>query len=139
MTLMFPEREGSRMNRYGRMAEAYWRRWLPSRYREISDPSSFFTTLGQEVEEQVETVSLQMAGDDPPGEGYLEKVGRLNMARKQAEETVLAEWVLLPAEPGVDPEEETGGAPEQGSGGDWIPLQEDPTHPFWIEHRAKNP
>jgi hypothetical protein len=135
---MLSYREGDRMNRYGRIAEAHWRRWLPTRYSEISDPSNFFTTLGQEVEEQVETLSLEIAGDDPPGEGYLDKVGRLNMARQQAEEMVLTEQVLLPAEPGVDPEE-TEPVPEQGSGGDWIPLREDPSHPFWIDNRAQNP
>jgi hypothetical protein len=37
------------MNRYERMAQKHWRRWLPTRYREIPDPSSFFTTLGQQV------------------------------------------------------------------------------------------
>ncbi len=33
---------------------------------------------------------MQLAGPDPVGEGYLEKVGRLNAARMQAEEKVLA-------------------------------------------------
>lgn len=126
------------MNRYGRLAEAHWRRWLPSRYRELPDPSSFFTTLGQEVEEQVVTLSLEIAGDDPPGESYLDKVGRLNMATLQAEEIVLAERVLVAAEPGVDPDEETG-APERVSGQEWIPVREDPMHPFWIENRAQSP
>jgi hypothetical protein len=126
------------MNRYGRMAQAHWQRWLPSRYREIPDPSSFFTTLGQEVEEQVVSLSLEIAGDDPAGESYLDKVGRLNMATLQAEEIVLAERVLLAAEPGVDPDEETD-PPERSSGPEWIPVREDPTHPYWIEDRAQNP
>ena len=33
-------------------------------------------------------------GPDPVGEGYLEKVGRLNAARMQAEEIVLSELIL---------------------------------------------
>jgi hypothetical protein len=128
------------MNRYGRMAQEHWRRWLPTRYREIPDPSNFFTTLGQQVEERIVTLSVDIAGDDPPGEGYLDKVGRLNMARLQAEEIVLAEQVLLPAEPQVDPDEEDHQrAAQRGSGADWIPVREDPAHPFWIEDREHNP
>ena len=40
-------------------------------------------------------------GEAPPGEDYLARVGRLNALRKQAEEIVLAELVLLPPEPGA--------------------------------------
>jgi hypothetical protein len=40
-----------------------------------------------------------LEGPDLPGEGYLEKVGRLNMARMQAEELVLREVILLEPEP----------------------------------------
>ena len=36
-----------------------------------------------------------MAGDDPPGEGYLAKVRRLTAARCQAEEIVLHDYGLL--------------------------------------------
>ena len=61
------------------------------------------------------------------------------MATLQAEEIVLAERVLLAAEPGADPDEETD-PPEQASGQqEWIPVREDPTHPYWIEDRAQNP
>ena len=35
-------------------------------------------------------------GPGPAGESYLEKVGRLNMARLQAEERVLADLILIP-------------------------------------------
>ena len=36
---------------------------------------------------------------NPPGEGHLARVARLNALRKQAEEIVLAALVLLPPEP----------------------------------------
>jgi hypothetical protein len=62
--LLSCQRDGSRMNRYGRMAQEHWRRWLPTRYREIPDPSSFFTTLGLQVEERIVTLSVDIAGDD---------------------------------------------------------------------------
>ena len=92
------------MNHYGTMAQRHWKRWLPERYAAIQDPDSFFSTLGEEVAQQIGDLGLDLAGDDPPGEGYLEKAGRLNMARLQAEEIVLTERVLLEPEPGADPD-----------------------------------
>jgi hypothetical protein len=88
------------MNQYAAMAERHWRRWLPSRVAAMDDPSNFFSDLGEEVAERIEDLTAELAGDDPPGETYLDKVGRLNMARLRAEEMVLAEAVLLPPEPG---------------------------------------
>ena len=50
---------------------------------------------------------MQLAGPDPVGEGYLEKVGRLNAARMQAEEVVLRELILpAPSESDLEAEEE---------------------------------
>jgi hypothetical protein len=42
---------------------------------------------------EIITLSLALAGDDPGNEGYLEKVGRLNMARLKAEEQVMREML----------------------------------------------
>ena len=89
------------MNRYGLMAQQHWARWLPTRYRQISDPNSFFSDLGMQVAQRIDALALRLAGDDLPGEGYLGKAGRLGQARHQAEEIVLAEMVLLDPEPGV--------------------------------------
>ena len=104
------------MNQYGATAQRHWVRWLPERYVAIQDPDSFFSTLGEEVAQQISDLMLELAGDDPPGEDHLVKVGRLNAARNQAEEIVLRERVLLPPEPGAaeDPEELQALA-EQGS------------------------
>jgi Icc-related predicted phosphoesterase len=77
------------MNHYGTTAQRHWERWLPERYATIQDPGSFFLTLGEEVARQIADLALDLVGDDPPGEDYLVKVGRLNMARLQAEEIVL--------------------------------------------------
>ena len=55
------------MNRYGAMARAHWARWLPQRYATISDPDSFFSTLGQETEQQIDALATELAGDDQPG------------------------------------------------------------------------
>lgn len=54
--------------------------------------------MGRQAESQVLDLAEQLEGPDLPGEGYLEKVGRLNMARMQAEELVLREVILLEPE-----------------------------------------
>jgi hypothetical protein len=89
------------MNRYGLMAQKHWAQWLPTRYATMEDPDSFFSDLGNQVAERIDSLALQLAGDDQPGEGYLGKAGRLGQARRQAEEIVLADMVLLEPEPGT--------------------------------------
>jgi len=90
------------MNRYGLMAQKHWARWLPTRYAQIEDPGSFFSELGMRTAERIDSLALTLAGDDQAGEGYLGKAGRLGQARRQAEEIVLAELILLDPEPGAE-------------------------------------
>lgn len=45
----------------------------------------------KEVQEDITTLTRQLAGPDLPGESYMEKVGRLNSAKSQATEIVLAD------------------------------------------------
>jgi len=122
------------MNRYGAMARSHWARWLPQRYATISDPDSFFLTLGQETARQIDELAAELAGDDQPGEGYLEKAGRLTAARSQAEEIILPQQVLLP------PESETSEDPEENdpaTAGGERPLVIDRSHPLWAEVNAE--
>ena len=95
------------MNEYGRNARTYWQIHLPRRFSAIPAPerTAFFTDLGEQAANQIADLSADLAGDDPPQESYLSKVGRLNAARQQAQETVLAELILLPPEPGTEPQE----------------------------------
>ena len=122
------------MNRYGVMARSLWARWLPRRYATISDPDSFFSTLGLETARQVDELAAELAGDDQPGEGYLEKAGRLAAARSQAEQIILPQQVLLSPEPETseDPEEND---PATASGD--RPLVVDRSHPLWAEVNAE--
>ena len=122
------------MNRYGAMARSHWARWLPQRYATISDPDSFFLTLGQETARQIDELAAELAGEDQPGEGYLEKAGRLTAARSQAEEIILPQQVLLP------PESETSEDPEENdpaTAGGERPLVIDRSHPLWAEVNAE--
>jgi len=55
-----------------------------------------------QISEQIDQVALSLEGQDPPGETFLEKVGRLNMAKLTATEQVLREiwedhFILNPA------------------------------------------
>ncbi|MFL5861191.1 MAG: transposase [Solirubrobacteraceae bacterium] len=78
------------MNKYGRMAIRHWEKTDPDRFGQIpqSDRETFFTELGERAESEIQQLQDQLAGPDPAGESFLEKVGRLNMARLQAEERV---------------------------------------------------
>ncbi|MFJ6003654.1 hypothetical protein [Arthrobacter sp. NPDC092385] len=81
------------MNKYGKFAQETWRMTAPSQYALIPDPDEWFRKLGEEAMNQVGELQYQIAGPDPEGETYLEKVGRLNASRTQAEEIVRTEML----------------------------------------------
>jgi hypothetical protein len=91
------------VNQYGEIACRHWVRWLPERFAAIENPEAFFNGLGEEAEQRITTLAWDLAGDDPPGEGYLDKAGRLGEARHRAEQIVLAEMILLPPETRAGP------------------------------------
>ena len=84
------------MNKYGAIARSHWARTDPARFQAIADPETFFANLGEQAENQVRQLAATLAGPDQPGEEYLQKVGRLNMARLQAEEVVLTALARAP-------------------------------------------
>ena len=83
------------------MARRHWARRLPDRFAAIQEPERFFTDLGDQAEQKITALAWDLAGDDPAGEGYLAKAGRLGEARHRAEQIVLDEMILLPPEPGT--------------------------------------
>jgi len=83
-------------NRFATLALNYWTTNLPTRYVQLEDPKQYFDDLGEQIQAQVDQMAMTIAGSDPEGEQYLEKVARLTTATKTAEETVLAD--LLYAE-----------------------------------------
>ncbi len=115
------------MNRYGVMAHKHWQRWLPAQYAAIEDPGSFFSDLGSRAEARIDVLADQIAGDDRPGEGYLQKAGRLGQARRTAGEMVLTDMILLDPEPGTDEDEE----PQEPVGALERPVIVTRDHPLW--------
>jgi hypothetical protein len=84
------------MNQYGAQARRHWKTHLPDRYSQIPDPETFFAELGDQIAELIQATAMAIAGPDPTRETYLQKVGRLNMARLSAEEQVLREMLPNP-------------------------------------------
>ncbi len=68
------------------------------------ETEDFFRRLGAQIEEQVQQGEDQIAGPAPAGETYLQHVGRLRMARAQAQEIALAD-LLYSTPPENDDEE----------------------------------
>ena len=81
------------MNTYGKFAQEAWRTTAPAEYALIPGPQAWFEALGEEAAQRVGELMMELAGPDPVGESYLEKVGRLNASRMQAEEIVRAEML----------------------------------------------
>ena len=97
------------MNYYGEMAQQSLGEVAPAastRRSRIRTATS--RDLGSRVEARIDELADQLAGDAPPGEGYLARAGRIGQARRQAEEIVLTEMVLLEPEPGTDQETQPG-------------------------------
>lgn len=89
------------MNRYGVLAMRHWEQHAPSRVRVMTDRVGFFTDLGVQVQAAVVDLAQSLATSAPTQETYLETLGRLRMARMQAEEIVLRElvWINSPELP----------------------------------------
>lgn len=92
------------MNQYGTQAKRYWQENLPRQYAQIADPKTFFDQMGEQIAEEVELLTFEMAGPDQPGEGYLGKVGRLQMARASAETEVMRQMLPQPEDEHAQPE-----------------------------------
>ena len=115
-----------RPNPYGLLAWEHMARYLPDRFAQIPDRAVYFTDLGDQAADEIETLTQTLAGSPPPQEDYFATVGRMRMARLMAEETVLAELIYLT--PTVDPDDaprdQTGAylGHDPGMSPTWAPL-----------------
>src|SRR5699024_8606925 len=72
---------------------------------QMSNPRAFFSTLGEQVAQQVAALTPQLLAPADPSEPYLRRVGRENAARSQAEEIALND-LIFDWGPEEEPEEE---------------------------------
>ena len=96
-----PTAEATGVNHYGAMACDHWRKHLPGHLAQIPDQEAFFTQLGETAATEIDQIADALAQTNPPGEGYLQELGRLETARKTAEMQVTREMLLIDPE---DPE-----------------------------------
>lgn len=87
------------MNRYSRLAFDHWLRHRPASLASMADPEGYFAHLGATVEAQVIDERDRLLGERRAGEDLEAFRLRSYRARRQAEETVLAELVWAEAEP----------------------------------------
>jgi len=98
-------------NRYAAEARRHYEEYLPDRLAEIPEEErdSFFSTLGEQIADLVESYELALRGPDPEGEDFMARLGRFQMARLQAEERARAE--VLPTPDADDPDWERPAVP----------------------------
>lgn len=128
-----PQPSQTPMNRYGQMAWDHWRQWRPRMLSGIEDPQTFFSTLGQQAEQEIDELAHQIAGPDRPGETTLQKTARLREARISAESDLLPLRITLPAE-------NEDSAENQGKGnrlGQWVEDQIDPDDPIETQQQTR--
>ena len=119
------------MNRYGVIAQRHWAQWLPRQYAAITDPESFFTTLGEEVARQIDDLTDELVSEIRQSDSYLAHVGRLFAARAIAEELILPQRVLPDPELAADDQHDV--PPESRE----RPMVVDRDHPQWAEVDAE--
>ena len=108
----------SPLSYYGELVRRQWEGCLPAICQQIRHPGNFFAVLGEVIAQRIDQHADDLAGDDPPGEGYLAKVARLTAARDRAQQRVLGEYLLLP------PDEDRSAVMDRG-------------HPSWAEVDAE--
>lgn len=89
------------MSNYADIARQNWKTLAPSTYTQMQQEMNLeehFQQIQEQAELMVQGLMFQYAGPDSPNEGYLQKVGRLEAAKKRAEETVRQELLTPPQE-----------------------------------------
>lgn len=98
------------MNHYGALALTHWKTHRPTQYAELENPKEFFSQLGEEISQRVQQLRLDLEAAERPILNQmqdLERIGRLNAIRKQAEELVFEDLVWPQAPEGLLPEDES--------------------------------
>lgn len=84
------------MNRYGQMLYDHYRQHHPDLLATLTDPTSYFSTLGEEAEATISRLRDDLLGKQQPDENLERYRQRSYQARRQAEELVLDELLNQP-------------------------------------------
>ena len=84
------------MNRFGRFALESWQTLAPAALSQIPDPNRHFSELGEEAESQWASLWPQLLDPDMPGEDFFTKAGRVEAAKRPAEEMSGADLLSPP-------------------------------------------
>jgi hypothetical protein len=104
----------------------------PPWYEQVADMDAYLAAYWCALQLSSAELAELLAGDDPPGEGYLAKAGRLTAARLQAQEIISGEYGP-PAPEGEDADDEYDEPiPDMGR-----PLVVGRDHPSWAEVDAE--
>lgn len=125
------------MNEYGQQVMRHWQTWLPSRYQQLENPQEFFTSAGQQIEQEIVRMSEEQEAAQRESLNemdYLARVGRMNAIRSSARELAMAEWLLAPPEPETPQPEVEMLPPWMDSEG----MPTDLSHPLWEMERDEN-
>ena len=108
-----------------------WPWFGPPWYEQVDDLDTYLATYWCALHLSAAELAELLADDDPPGEGYLAKAGRLTAARQQAQEIISHEYGP-PA-----PEDEDDGEDDEPTLDGERPVVVDRGHPSWPEVDAE--
>lgn len=89
------------MNKHGQHAMETMKNHDPETFKEIQDPQTYFSNLGEQIGEEIGDVMDSLIQRDTHGRSTLEIIGERNMAKMRARELVYQEMIystLPPAE-----------------------------------------
>ena len=107
-----------------------WPWFGPPWYEQVDDLDTYLATYWCALHLSAAELAELLAGDDPPGEGYLAKAGRLIAARHRAEEIIGHEYGPLTPEDNGDEDGEPTPDGERR-------VIVDRGHPSWAEVDAE--
>ena len=126
-----PEREGMNSKPYDELpwwCQLLWPWFGPPWYEQVEDLDAYLAAYWCALHLPTAELAELLAGDDPPGEGYLAKAGRLTAARHQAREIISYEYGP-PASEDEDVDDEDDGPTPDGD----RPVVVDRGHSSWAE------
>jgi hypothetical protein len=108
-----------------------WPWFGPPWYEQVEDLDAFLAAYWCALHLSAAELGELLAGDDPPGEGYLAKARRLTAARHQAAEIIRHEQGPLPSDDEDDSDQDGPILARER------PMVVDRDHPSWAEVDAE--